>query len=125
MFECVQPLNKSEAPAITDEIRYRLLSFLNEHPEASQREVAQQLGVSVGKVNYCLRALIEKGLLKMRNFRGSKNKRAYAYVLTPRGVEEKVNVAVRFLKRKTEEYDALSTEIERLTRELATEDGAR
>jgi EPS-associated MarR family transcriptional regulator len=105
--------------AISDELRYRLLTYLNEHPEASQREVAQHLGVSVGKVNYCLRALIEIGLLKVRNFRKSKRKQAYAYVLTPIGIEEKVNVTMRFLRRKIEEYDALSQEIERLTRELA------
>jgi EPS-associated MarR family transcriptional regulator len=110
-------------PVISDEIRYRILSYLNEHPEASQRDVAKALGVSVGKVNYCLRALIEKGLLKMRNFRNSKNKRAYTYILTPKGIEEKVNVTLRFLRRKIEEYNALSTEIERLNRELvATED---
>src|SRR6266566_3749408 len=110
-------------PVISDEIRYRILSYLNEHPEASQRDVAKALGVSVGKVNYCLRALIEKGLLKMRNFRNSKNKRAYTYILTPKGIEEKVNVTLRFLRRKMEEYNALSTEIERLNRELvATKD---
>jgi len=81
---------------------------------------AKALGVSVGKVNYCLRALIQKGLLKMRNFRNSKNKRAYTYVLTPRGMEEKLNVTLRFLRRKMEEYTALSTEIERLNRELVS-----
>lgn len=110
------------AHPISDEIRYRLLTFLNEHPEASQRQVASHLGVSVGKVNYCLRALIRKGLLKMRNFRNSENKLAYAYVLTPKGMEEKMDVTVRFLKRKIEEYNALSAEIERLGREVAGSD---
>jgi EPS-associated MarR family transcriptional regulator len=103
---------------VPDELRYRLLTYLNEHPEASQRQVAQHLGVSVGKVNYCLRALISIGLLKMRNFQESTRKRAYVYVLTPKGIEEKVNVTVRFLRRKIEEYDVLSREIERLTREI-------
>ena len=105
--------------AITDEIRYRLLRHLEDHPEASQRELAQHLGVSVGKINYCLRALIEKGLVKMRNFRGSKRKLAYAYYLTPKGIDEKVSVTFRFLRIKTAEYDAISIEIQRLTNELA------
>lgn len=109
---------------ISDDIRYRLLSYLTEHPEASQRELAQHLGMSLGKANYCLRALMEIGLVKMRNFRKSRNRRAYAYVLTPRGIEEKVNVTVRFLKRKVDEYDALSAEIERLTQEVAAIGGA-
>ena len=104
---------------IPDEIRYRLLRYLQDHPDASQRELAQHLGVSVGKVNYCLRALMEKGLVKMRNFRGSNNKVAYAYLLTAKGIEEKLNVTVRFLRRKVEEYDLIAAEIERLNRELA------
>src|SRR5260370_20005780 len=107
------------AHAISEEIRYRLLRYLGDHPDASQRELADYLGVSVGKINYCVRALIAKGLVKMRNFRGSKKKLAYAYVLTPKGIEEKVNVTSLFLKRKLAEYDAIAEEIERLTRELA------
>ncbi len=105
--------------SVTDEVRYRMLRYLEEHPNASQRELAQHLGASVGKVNYCLRALIRKGLVKMRNFRGSRRKLAYAYYLTPTGIEEKVNVTYRFLQLKTAEYDAISAEIERLTNELA------
>ncbi|MDQ6799755.1 MAG: MarR family EPS-associated transcriptional regulator [Acidobacteriota bacterium] len=105
--------------SISDEIRYRLLHYLEEHPQASQRELAQYLDVSVGKVNYCIRALIAKGLVKMRNFRGSRKKLAYAYVLTPKGLEEKVNVTAHFLKRKLAEYDSIVQEIERLTREVA------
>jgi EPS-associated MarR family transcriptional regulator len=112
----VQLLNDTRP--MTDEIRYRLLRCLEEHPHASQREIAHYLGVSVGKVNYCLHALVEKGLLKMRNFRRNEKKLAYAYVLTPRGIEETVNVTYRFLKRKLDEYDALASEIARLKREL-------
>ncbi len=104
---------------ISDESRYRLLRFLQEHPEASQRDLARHLGVSVGKVNYCLHALIEKGLLKVRNFRNSQNKLTYAYHLTPKGIEEKVNVTYVFLRRKMAEYDAVSAEVARLSRELA------
>ncbi len=105
--------------SVSEEVRYRLLRYLEDRPEASQRELAEHLGVSVGKINYCVRSLIAKGLVKMRNFRNSKNKLAYAYVLTPKGIEEKVNVTSQFLKRKLAEYDSIAAEIERLTRELA------
>jgi EPS-associated MarR family transcriptional regulator len=104
---------------ITDEIRYRLLHYLQDHPEATQRELARHLEISIGKVNYCLRALIEKGWLKMRNFRNANNKLAYAYHLTPKGLEEKLNVTYAFLRRKMAEYDAVQAEIERLSREVA------
>lgn len=105
--------------ALPDEVRYRLLQYLHEHPNSSQRELAQALHVSLGKVNYCLRALIEKGWLKMRNFRKSKNKLSYAYILTPRGIEAKVSITASFLRRKIAEYETLSAEIERLRREVA------
>jgi EPS-associated MarR family transcriptional regulator len=108
---------------ISDESRYRLLRYLQEHPEASQRDLARHLGISVGKVNYCLHALIERGLLKVRNFKNSKNKRTYAYHLTPKGIEEKVNVTYAFLRRKMAEYDAVSAEVERLSREVAESGG--
>ena len=68
------------------ETHYKLLSYLDEHPDVTQRELAEQLGVSLGKVNYCLKALICRGLIKARNFRSSDNKRAYLYVLTPAGI---------------------------------------
>lgn len=106
------------AHQISDEIRYRLLGYLADHPDASQRTLANVLGVSLGKVNYCLRALIEKGLVKARNFRNSDNKIAYAYVLTPKGIEEKVNVTYVFLRRKIAEHDLLVQEIERLSEEV-------
>src|SRR3954471_17743074 len=104
---------------LTAEARYRLLSHLAEHPEASQRELARQLGVSLGKINYCLRALMEKGWVKARNFRNSNHKAGYLYVLTAKGLEEKVNVTSAFLRRKLDEYDVLTKEIERLTREVS------
>jgi EPS-associated MarR family transcriptional regulator len=104
--------------SISEELRYRLLNLLAEHPDASQRDVAKELGISVGKVNYCLNALIDKGLLKVSNFRNSQNKSAYMYLLTPRGIEEKVNVTYQFLRRKIAEYDQLVKEIERLKGEV-------
>ncbi len=103
---------------LSHEVRYRLLKYLAEHPNATQRELARELGVSVGKVNYCLRALVDKGLVKVRNFRNNENKSAYVYLLTPKGIEEKVTVTFDFLRWKLEEYDLLSKEIERLTNEV-------
>ena len=84
----------------------------------TQRELATALGVSLGKVNYCLKALIEKGWVKANNFRNHNNKAAYAYLLTPKGLERKAQITVRFLKRKVEEYEALKQEIEQLQREV-------
>lgn len=107
------------SPSVSEEIRYRLLRHLEEHPDASQRDLAEHLGVSVGKINYCLRALIIKGWIKVRNFRNTKRKSAYLYVLTPNGIEERVRVTSAFLRRKVTEYDMLSREIERLKSEVS------
>ena len=105
-------------PGPNEEIRYRLLKYLAEHPEATQRELARELGMSLGKINYCLKAVMRKGWVKARNFRNSKKKAAYLYILTPKVIEEKVNVTTDFLRRKVLEYDVLSKEIERLTAEV-------
>lgn len=96
---------------------YSLLKTLEENPGLSQRDLAKRLGVSLGKVNYCLNALVDKGSLKINNFRNSENKLAYAYLLTPRGVEEKARFTVEFLQRKVREYDRLQLEIEVLRHE--------
>jgi len=106
---------------LTDETRYKLLRILESNPQASQRDLATALGMSVGKVNYCLNALIEKGWLKAKNFKNNKNKRAYMYYLTPRGFEEKASVTVRFFRQRLAEYEALSAEIESLRREATQE----
>lgn len=97
---------------------YTLLKALEENPGLSQRELAKRLGVSLGKVNYCLGALVEKGSLKMDNFRKSDNKLAYAYLLTPRGIEQKARMTVEFLQVKMNEYERLKGEIEELRREV-------
>jgi len=102
-------------PILTDESRYRILRLIERNPAISQRELARELGISLGKVNFCLNALIEKGVLKANSFLNSRNKRAYAYVLTPRGIEEKARVTLRFLKWKVGEYEALQKEIAELT----------
>ena len=102
-------------PGLTDEARYRILRLIEQNPAISQRELAREMGISLGKVNFCLNALIEKGVIKANSFLHSRNKRAYAYYLTPRGIEEKARVTVRFLKRKVTEYEALQNEIAELT----------
>ncbi len=101
------------------ETRYRLLKLLNENPNLSQRQLADETGVSLGKVNYCLKALISRGLIKVGNFQKSNNKVAYAYLLTPMGVAEKAKITLDFLKRKQQEYDSLVQEIEVLKQEAA------
>jgi EPS-associated MarR family transcriptional regulator len=90
--------------AISQEVRYLLLKYLADHPNASQRDVARDLRISLGKTNYCVRALMEKGWVKVRNFRDSENESAYLYILTPKGIEEKINVTAAFLRRKIAEY---------------------
>ena len=101
-----------------EDTHLRLLRLIEARPELSQRDLARELGTSLGKVNYCLNALIDKGLVKVRNFRNSSNKLAYAYLLTPRGIESKATITVKFLKRKMAEYESLKTEIEQLQREV-------
>ena len=103
---------------ISDESRYRILKELEANPEISQRELARSLGISLGKVNYCLKALIDKGMVKAGNFSRSDQKSRYLYQLTPQGVEHKAKVTARFLKLKLDEYDALQQEIEELRREV-------
>lgn len=104
---------------MNEETRYRILKLLEESPDLSQRRLARELGVSVGKANYCLKALVEKGWVKAGNFARNEDKRVYAYLLTPKGIEEKARVTLRFLDRKQQEYDALKQELEALRREAA------
>ena len=100
-------------------MRYRLLKLLSDQPQASQRQLSQALGVSVGSLNYAVNALIDRGWVKANNFRNSRNKLAYAYLLTPSGIDAKARIAVRFLKRKMDEYEALEQEIAQLKAEVA------
>jgi EPS-associated MarR family transcriptional regulator len=100
------------------EISYKLLKLLEERPDISQRELARELGVSLGKTNYCMKALVDKGWVKVDNFRNSQNKLAYAYILTPKGVSEKAKVTLNFLQRKRSEFEAIRQEIEQLQREV-------
>jgi EPS-associated MarR family transcriptional regulator len=102
---------------LSDEYRYKLLKHLEANPEVSQRELAGELGISLGRVNFCIQALIEKGLVKANNFRNSKNKKGYAYFLTPSGIEDKARITVQFLKIKIAEHEALKKEIKDLQEE--------
>jgi EPS-associated MarR family transcriptional regulator len=104
--------------ALNDEVRYKLLKYLADNPQASQRDVAQHLGISIGKVNYCIQALVELGWIKVQNFKNSRRKSAYLYLLTPSGIEQKVSITVRFLQRKLVEYDRLAHEIQQLRAEV-------
>ena len=99
---------------LTDEYRYKILNSIEIKPTLSQRELARDLGVSLGKVNFCLQSLIRVGLIKANNFRNSQNKLSYMYLLTPSGVEAKTSITLRFLKAKIREYEMLKIEIETL-----------
>lgn len=104
----------SRQAKLQEDTYFRVMRILQENPDLTQRELAEKLGISVGGLNYCLKALMEKGLVKMKNFANSKNKFGYVYVLTPSGATEKAAIAQRFLRRKIDEYNALKTEISAL-----------
>ena len=102
----------------TQETHLKVLRHLEENPNITQRELAEALGISLGKANYCLKALINKGMVKAKNFKNNANKRAYLYILTPKGIETKARISVNFLQRKMEEYEALKAEIKQLQTEV-------
>lgn len=97
-----------------DEVHFRVMRLIQENSQLTQRDLARRLGISLGKANYCLKALVEKGFVKAENFQRSDHKLAYAYLLTPAGIEEKARVTVSFLLRKMQEFEALKAEIESL-----------
>lgn len=109
--------------SVDREVRFRVMRLLQSEPHLSQREIAARLGISLGVVNYCLRALVGRGQVKIRNFRAAGNKRRYAYILTPRGLAAKTALTGDFLQRKMAEYEALRAEIAALETELAEEAG--
>ncbi|MFO8240909.1 MAG: MarR family EPS-associated transcriptional regulator [Dissulfuribacterales bacterium] len=108
----------SPGPVMQESIKYKILKKIADNPKVTQRQLARELDVSLGKANYCLRALIDKGWIKVENFRQSSNKIGYIYKLTPAGLDEKGRVAVRFLKMKKREYEEIKAEIERLRSEV-------
>jgi EPS-associated MarR family transcriptional regulator len=101
-----------------DATHLKVLRLLDSTPNINQRKLAESLGMSLGKTNFCLNALLDKGLIKMENFRTSTRKLNYAYLLTPNGIAAKAVLTKRFLKRKIEEYEALKAEIEQLKQEV-------
>jgi len=107
-------------PVLTDPQRLEILKLLQARPHMSQRDLAQAMGVSLGKANYCLKALMDKGHVKLERFRTNPDKRQYAYLLTPAGLKEKTRITLEFLRYKLAEYETLEREIEQLRGDLQT-----
>ena len=107
---------------MNEDVRYYLLKKIQDDPNVTQRELAGVAGISLGKVNYCLRALMDKGLVKAENFRASRNKLRYLYKLTPTGIEEKAKLTYSFLKIKQREYEKIKAEIAELKEEVSLSD---
>lgn len=103
-----------------EEVNFRILRLLNEDPEMSTRQIASKIGISNGSAYYCLTELLKKGMIKLGNFTASKHKGRYAYILTPRGIREKVLLTTKFLERKNREFDELKKEIAALEDEVGT-----
>ena len=104
--------------AYEQEIRYRLLNLLADEPQLRQLDMARMMGISVGKVNFCISELAKKGLIKVKRFKSAKNRVPYSYILTPHGIEEKGRITVRFLKRKIAEYEEIERQIGVLAEEV-------
>jgi len=109
----------SQISSANDEIQLRVLRLLEANPQMTQRELSEALGVSLGKTNFCIKALFKKGLIKLQNFQSNRHKLAYSYLLTPTGIAEKSAITARFLTRKMEEYEQLRVEIASLQHEIA------
>jgi EPS-associated MarR family transcriptional regulator len=112
----VSPLQK--LAGFQKEIQFEVLRRLDQTPAVSQRALALELGISLGSINFCFRALVDKGLVKIHNFSQSNNKLRYSYLLTPAGLVEKSNLTAEFLRRKVAEYEALQSEIDELKSEI-------
>ncbi len=118
-IESEDPLVGRKKASIPDETGLRVMRLLEGRSDITQREISDELGISLGGINYCLSALVEKGWVKMENFSRSHSKLRYLYVLTPSGMKAKSNLTVRFLRRKLKEYEALDAEIAELRREIS------
>ena len=125
MNHTTQNSGTAVSTGVREELKLKVLRALEANPELSQRQLAAELGVSLGGVNYALKALIERGFVKADNFRKSGTKVAYLYVLTPKGLAEKSSLATAFLGRKLEEYEVLRQEIEALKGEVGSHDSAK
>ena len=107
---------------LNQQSKYQILKSLEQDSNLTQRQLSEGLGISLGKVNYCLKRLIHKGFVKINNFKNSNHKLQYSYLLTPKGIEEKARLALDFLRIKTQEYEALRQEIESLEQEAKSID---
>ena len=107
---------------LEQDIRYRLFKTLSENPNLTQREIADRMGISLGKTNYCIAEFVKRGFVTMQRFGESKTKLRYLYVLTPRGIEQKGILAVQFLRRKLEEYEQIKQQIQELGRDIQKDD---
>ena len=103
----------------SEDVHFRVLRFLERCPDASQREIAEELEVSLGAINFCVKALLGKGHIKLANFRASKNKLGYVYVLTPEGIAHRAQLAAGYIKRKLVEFEAIQAELEQLSAEFS------
>ena len=119
---CQNPMN-NRRDEFQEHLQFQVLRRLHESPDLSQRTLAKELGASLGSINYCFQALMEKGWVKMQNFSHSQHKLGYAYLLTPSGLEAKLQLTRRFLARKMDEYDRLRLEIQHLQDELEAAPG--
>lgn len=113
----------SRQATLQEDTHFRVLRLLSEHPDLSQRQLAERLGISLGAVHYCLKALAAKGHIKAQNFAANPNKLHYVYLLTPSGLKAKAELTGSFLNRKLREYEALKQEIEALRGEVGPEVG--
>ena len=113
------PADIIHAAILNDEICYRVFRVFESRPEISQRELASELGASLGKTNHCVQAMLKNGWIRVGTFKNRRNKIAYSYMLTPEGIERKARIASRFLKRKAAELEAMTRELEQLRKELA------
>jgi EPS-associated MarR family transcriptional regulator len=118
------PANNTESrhAKAQEDTYFRIMRLVDEQPDISQRELAEKVGISLGALNYCLKALMDKGFVKLENLQNSKHKFKYAYILTPSGIAEKVSITSLFLKRKLQEYEALKAEIDALKAEVSDND---
>ena len=110
-------MKRDKDPLFKDEEYFNIIRKISKDSNISQREMSTELGISLGKINYCLRALKEKGFIKIKNFSKSENKMKYFYVLTPKGISEKTKITIRFMKQKIREYDELKKEIKKYNKE--------
>tara|TARA_B110000238_G_C15962868_1_gene368219 strand:+ start:183 stop:560 length:378 start_codon:yes stop_codon:yes gene_type:complete len=109
---------KLKKSPMNSDIHFKLLDILEKNPELSQRLLSRELGISLGSINYCIRALVEKGHVKAHNFKKNSNKIGYVYLLTPQGISEKISMTKEFLRKRIKEYDQLQKEIKQLKNDI-------